>query len=89
VVERKVNCDIRRRRRRRIHRRRGKNQTCDKVCDIRLYAKASVSVGPGKVWIMAEYFVRNKDFDLTLGADVHINLLFTSYWKNVAKVKMM
>eukprot|EP00932_Pfiesteria_piscicida_P008117 SRR837773.18421.p1 GENE.SRR837773.18421~~SRR837773.18421.p1 ORF type:complete len:376 (-),score=95.99 SRR837773.18421:74-1201(-) len=85
----KYNCDTRRRRRRRVHRRRGKEQTCDTACDIKVYAKATLQILVGRVWALAQYYVRNKDFDFIIGADVHVFLLFTSYWENVAQVQIV
>eukprot|EP00932_Pfiesteria_piscicida_P000641 SRR837773.10624.p1 GENE.SRR837773.10624~~SRR837773.10624.p1 ORF type:complete len:251 (-),score=81.92 SRR837773.10624:29-670(-) len=86
----KYNCDDRRRRRRGWGgRRRGADQTCQTRCDIKVYAKATFQVFIGRVWGMVQYWVRSKDFDFILGADIYIWLIFTSWWETVAEVQIV
>jgi len=86
----KYNCDERRRRRNFWGgRRRGNDQVCSTRCDFKVYAKITISVFIGRVWGMVQYWVKNKDFDLIVGADIYIWLIFTSWWETVAKVTIV
>jgi hypothetical protein len=84
------NCDERRRRRDFWNgRRRGADEECSTACDIKVYGKYTFQVVIVRVWGLVQYWVGNKDFDLIIGADIYIWLIFTSWWENVAKVQIV
>jgi len=84
------NCDDRRRRRRGWWgRRRGRDNTCQTACDIKVYAKVTFSFLIGRLWGLAQYWVRHKNFDFIFGADIYIWAVFTSWWQNVAKAQII
>jgi len=84
------NCDDRRRSRRRWGgRRRGRDKKCQTSCDVKVYAKATIQILIGRGWIQISYYVRNRDFQVTVGADVYIWALFTSWWEGVCSVRIV
>ena len=93
VTSYKYNCrreKVNARRRRRWSRRRVETK-CDSKCDVSIWAKAEVSVDVGvagvKGWAKVEYYFRNKDFDIVVGADAFIG--WPRRWFNVVTKKVM
>jgi hypothetical protein len=41
------------------------------------------------VWALVQYWVKYRDFDFILGADIYIWLIFTSWWQTVAQVQIV
>jgi hypothetical protein len=85
---RSYGCDTRRRRRRWWgHRRRGPTY-CKTACDIKIYAKLTLTLWVVRAWLQVNYWVRTKGWDFLIGGDIYIWLIFTSWWENVIKLKI-